>query len=263
MTGLDPRIARLEIKYLIDESMADRLRRDVASFCEADAHNEDDRKRPGYSISSLYLDTPSFAFYQAKERGDPERLKLRVRTYGDSPTAVLEIKRKISEFVAKSRATVSQGDVERAAAGLIDTSDQPAAARRCMDEFAYIVAASGAQPTLQVRYNREAYVSVIDRYARVTFDRNIAARRQETWAAMSDSSHWCEFDDFLQPDQANRCVMLELKCGSSIPFWMGDLVRRHSLVAQSFSKYSIGIQLTGRRLGEQFISRRLAKVIAA
>lgn len=263
MRVFDQRVDRLEIKYLIDESLADRLRRDIASFCEADSHNEDDRKQPGYSISSLYLDSPNFAFYRAKERGDSERLKLRVRTYGDAPTAVLEIKRRISEFVAKSRATVSRSEVERAVAGLADTSDQPAEVRRCIDEFAYIVAASGAQPTLQVRYDREAYISAIDQYARATFDRNIAARRQEDWAPMSSSNNWCEFNDFLRPDEANRCVMLELKCETSIPFWMSDLVRRHSLVAQSFSKYSIGIQLTGRRLGEQFVSRRLVKVIAA
>ncbi len=263
MKAFDERFERLEIKYLIDEFMADRLRRDIAPFCVADSHNENDREQPSYSICSLYLDSPSLAFHQAKERGDPVRLKLRIRTYGDAPLAVLEIKRKISDVIDKSRTTISRPDVERAVLGLLDTSAEPIEVRRFLDEFAYIVATSGAQPTLQIRYDREAYVSAVDEYARVTFDRKIAARREESWTPRSSLSGWSEFDDSWRPDQENRSVVLELKCESAIPFWMSDLVRKHSLTARSFSKYSIGIQMTGRQYGERFIARRSARVMTA
>lgn len=263
MNGFDERFERLEIKYLIDEFMVDRLRRDIEPFCNADAHNDTNREQPGYSISSLYLDSPTLAFHRAKERGDPERVKLRIRTYGDSPTATMEIKRKVSNVIDKTRTTILRRDAESAALGLLDSRIEPAASRRVLDDFAYIVATSGARPTLEIRYDREAYVSLFDTYARVTFDRKIGARRTESWTPTSIASGWAEFDNFWRPDQGDRRVVLELKCESVIPFWMSDMVRKHSLLAQSFSKYSIGIFYTGRSLGERFVPRRSAKVMIA
>ena len=57
----------------------------------------------------------------------------------------------------------------------------------------------------------------------------------------------------------HRSVVLELKCQSSIPSWISDLVRTQSLGRQSFSKYSVGVHLTGVRQGEDLMAKRSAR----
>ena len=97
MTDFTARFERLELKFLIEESQAEQIRSQIEPYCEPDPHcREAARGRlghSGYPISSLYLDTPALAFHEAKERGDPDRIKLRVRTYSDTSPATLEIKR--------------------------------------------------------------------------------------------------------------------------------------------------------------------------
>jgi SPX domain protein involved in polyphosphate accumulation len=263
MSAFETRFERLELKYLIDEVTADRVRRDIAPYCNADEHNDASRKQPGYTISSLYLDSPGLAFHCAKERGDSERLKLRIRSYAGAPFAVLEQKRKVSDIIDKTRASVPRSQVERAAQGLYTGKEEPLEVRNFLRKFAIVAATSGAQPTLHVSYQREAFMSAVDSYARVTFDRDIVAQRTNDWALDGDPSNWCAFNHNWRPDLRERNIVLELKCESSIPFWMSDLVRKNSLESQSFSKYSIGIRITGRQAGEGLVPRRSSKVMIA
>ena len=111
-------------------------------------------------------------------RGDPERLKLRIRTYSKSSPALLELKRRVSDVIDKTRVVVDRKQVEEAAAGLAAPVEDSPQARHSLNEFSRIVAESGAGPTLYVRYQREAYASVVDDYARVCFDRHLGAHRQ-------------------------------------------------------------------------------------
>jgi len=267
MSGFETRFERLELKYLIDELTAERVRREIAPYCEPDPHNlarSGLQRRPGrlgYAIDSLYLDSPGLAFHQAKERGDPERLKLRIRTYPRHSPAVLELKRKASDVIDKTRVVVDRKLAEEAACGLAPARDDTPEARRFLNRFGLIVAKAGAGPTLHVRYEREAYSSVVDEYARVTFDRRIAAQRASGWDLEPDPRNWCEFDDHWLPEYRNRSVVLELKCQSSVPYWISDLVRRNSLSRRSFSKYSTGIYLTGRSDGQFRLATRSAKVM--
>ena len=263
MSIFEARFERLEVKYLIDEVVADRLRRDIAPYCHPDIHNQSGPNHSSYEISSLYLDSPSLAFHRAKERGDAERLKLRVRSYAASNFGVMELKRKVADVIDKKRAAVLKAEVENAAYGFYDADDETEEVRAFLQEFAFIVASAGAEPTLLVRYDREAYVSSVDAYARVTFDRNITAQRTDRWAIDHSADLACHFDDYWRPDTRDKNVVLELKCEASIPHWMSDLVRGHSLVADSFSKYSIGIHLTGRHGGAHTVPQRSSKVMIA
>ncbi len=262
MAGFEARFERLELKYLIDEFTADRVRRDIEPFCSADPHNDalEDRARgvrPGYGICSLYLDSPGLSLFWAKERGDAERLKLRVRTYRGSSIAVLELKRKISDVISKTRASVTAAQVVPIANGRL-----PEASNRELDrflsDFALTSMQTGAQPTLHVRYDREAYASDVDSYARVTFDRRIEVQRTHSWALDAGSDGWLLFDDFRRVDQRERTVVLELKCQSFVPWWITNLIRTHALKRQSFSKYGIGIYLTGLLNGEGSLPIRSA-----
>ena len=105
MSALPNRLARLEFKYLIDEATAGRVCQELKPYCSLDAHARQSTPSPasGYRVRSLYLDTPAFAFHRAKERGDPERFKLRVRGYDTCQVLYLEIKHRSADFVRKQR----------------------------------------------------------------------------------------------------------------------------------------------------------------
>ncbi len=262
MAGFEARFERLELKYLIDEFTADRVRRDIEPFCRPDAHNGTggDSGGLGYGISSLYLDSPALKLFWAKERGDPERLKLRVRTYRGSSIAVLELKRKISDVISKTRAGVARAQVAPIARGQLPEPSNPEV-DRFLNDFALTSMKVGAQPTLHVRYDREAYSSEVDTYARVTFDRGIRAQRTRDWALDAGRDGWLSFDDYRRPDQRDRTVVLELKCQSLVPWWITNLIRTHALKQQSFSKYGIGIYLTGLLNGEASLPLRSARAL--
>lgn len=261
MSSFESRFERLELKYLIDEATAVGIRKDIRPFCMADVHNPPPTAggARGYEIGSLYLDSPGLAFYHAKERGDSERVKLRVRTYTGSPQAVVEVKRRVADVIDKTRASIDRKDVERTAAGWIDSHHQNDEMSRFLVDFGLLVARSGAEPTLHLRYEREAYASFVDHYARVTFDRNITAKRTDSWDLEPSSDEWSHFDEHWKRDDAERNVVLEIKCQSMIPWWVTDLIRAHELKRQSFSKYSVGIHVTGLRNGEDRIARRSAR----
>ena len=133
---------------------------------------------------------------------------------------------------------------------------------RFLSDFALTSTQSGAQPTLHVRYDREAYSSDIDTYARVTFDRRIEAQRTHRWDFDGGPGRWCSFDHSRRPDRFDKDVVLELKCQSFVPWWITNLIRTHALNRCAFSKYGIGIYLTGVNYGEGSLSRRSARALA-
>ncbi len=265
MSGFETRFERLELKFLIDELKAEALRSQIEPYCEADAHSlprpESGANTRGYKISSLYLDTPGLAFHRAKERGDARRIKLRARTYSATSAVTLEIKRRVSDVISKTRAVIDRNHVEATCHGLHEQHAADPQARAFLDEFARIVATSGASPTLTVRYLREAYSSCVDQYARITMDRNIEVRRTSEWNLIPDELDWCRFDHYWKTHHVTTPVVLEIKCQSIVPFWVMDLIRRNDLSRTAFSKYSIGINLTGQVMGHQEHYSRSLKVL--
>ena len=269
MAVFEARFERLELKYLIDEYTADRIRHDIVPFCQPDPHNFGHNARSvggnprgslGYGISSLYLDSPGLALFNAKERGDSKRLKLRIRSYRGSQIAVLELKRKISDIIDKTRASVDRAQVKRIATGRLPAASDPEL-DRFLTNFALTSMKVGAQPTLHVRYDREAYSSEVDTYARVTFDRRVEVQRARDWDRAPDPDGWYAFDQYRRPELRDKNVILELKCQSFVPWWITNLIRSHALKRQSISKYGVGIYLTGRLNWETSLSSRSARAL--
>jgi len=266
MSGFETRFQRLEIKFLIDEPTADVVRQQLEPYCQIDPHSFDHPRRDdghiGYTISSLYLDTPSLAFHRAKERGDANRLKLRVRTYSKTSRATFEVKRRHSDVIDKARIIVDRDRVESCAYGLLDGLDVNDQMESFLNDLGVLVAVSGGFPTLTVKYDREAYASVVDDYARVTFDRRIRAVRTEDWdLAPAEDDCWCRFDDHWCTHHVTDPIVMEIKCRKTVPLWLVDLIKRNNLSRCSFSKYSIGINLTGMQLGHREAYSRSSKVM--
>ena len=100
------RIERSEAKYLLPTAVIPAVREFLKPHCRPDPHGAGDPAE--YLITTLQLDTPTYALHAAKELEAYRRFKLRVRTYGLDGRApiILEVKCKTGRQVSKSRATI-------------------------------------------------------------------------------------------------------------------------------------------------------------
>jgi hypothetical protein len=265
MSRFETRFERLEKKYLIEESEVDRVREFIGPYCIEDEHNRSRPRGPassgrdGYEIASLYLDSPSLEFHRARERGDPERFKLRVRAYPGTRFASLEIKRRVADIIDKSRVAIDADRIEACAHGAVDPVLADPSCFAQAARFSRLMTAAVAEPTLLLRYEREAWTSTVDDYARVTFDRNIVAQRVRDWDMSGNPEGWCAFDDHWNGMRVEPPAVMEIKCHTTVPHWVGDLVRSLRLRQQNFSKYSIGIHLTGCEQGTRNLAPRSSR----
>lgn len=264
-------IERREYKYLIDELTAGLVRERLRPFCVRDPYAA---KQPDgrYTIDSLYLDTPRRDLFHANLVERHDRFKLRIRTYpahrpvalpsrgDDSATAgeasphpapvFFEVKRRVGDVISKARGRVARDRwrhvFEAADLGPVELSQRPA-----VERFLALAHTIGAQPITLVRYEREPWVSTIDHYARVTFDRRIRS------VSMGDlsldappSAHggaWRHMDHagFQKVEKAEdgrSATILELKFTRAVPTWLVSLVRSLELSRSSFSKYGTSIR---------------------
>jgi SPX domain protein involved in polyphosphate accumulation len=227
---------RYECKYAIDEAQAAAVRQAIGPYVEPDPHA---RKRPDgcYDIQSAYLDSPNLRLYQETRDGNVNRLKLRVREYpgsGADAPVFAEIKRRYDRLVLKSRARMSRPMAVDMLAGVTDkipglSQDEQA----CHDEFVGWLLKWQARPVVWVGYTREAYVGIYQEDLRITFDRRLRCAPAES-LERPEETDWRE----MEPCR----VVLELKFDVSYPDWMQQLVARHELRQESFSKYAKAVE---------------------
>lgn len=229
---------RYELKYLVPDSVSGQVREALRPYCTLDrfAAAAADHQ---YTITSLYLDTPSRAFHRAKIERQHYRFKLRIRTYGelsDGPV-FFEVKRKIGDIVAKNRALVPRGDwVSRL------TGANPRDASSAELDFRSLMDSHGAIPMLLARYSREAWLSSVDDYARVTFDRRLVYQPVSSWDLLGRPGAWLAQDDVTATRMVGRATVLELKATRHVPSWMIGLIRRIGLIRSGYSKYCTGVE---------------------
>jgi hypothetical protein len=230
---------RYELKYIIPEWQTDALRAALEPFCVRDPHADKGRDR--YPIRSLYLDTLGHELYGMSQQRRARRWKARIRCYNGAALLFLEIKSKDHDVVKKQRAMIPiVGWVERLRAGPVDAS----VAERI---FTDRLERHHLLPTLMVRYEREAWASTVDSYARVTFDRRIECQPWQDWSLDGDERNWTSLDDERSMGGVAQGVVVELKCLRAVPRWLSALARSFCLPKTRYSKYCKGIDCIRRR----------------
>jgi len=238
-------IERREYKFLTDEATARAVRAAALPFCELDAHGSKE-STGDYLIDSLYFDTPEFALYQANERQQVDRFKLRIRRYPATPQGpvFLEVKRRVNDIIAKTRGRLPSSEWT----ALVEDpcAEIPASIRgqdrAAVERFLCLVHTYRARPVALVRYRREAYVSQIDQYARVTIDRQICSQRRDRVSMEASPTGWLDMDHPGIQQDLSSLTVVELKFTSAVPRWMINLVQSLDLFRSSFSKYGSAIE---------------------
>lgn len=243
--------SRFEMKYMITEGQALRVREFVRSYLELDEYGVG-KPNFAYAVHSLYLDSDDLLLYWRTINGEKNRYKLRVRFYNDNPDTPIffEIKRRHNNCIIKHRAALKREWVPLALGGELPplwafTSRNPKH-EAALSEFLFLMQSLQAKPKAHVAYFREAYLPADDNSARVTMDRAVRTEPQFTdrpATRMQDPT-------YIWPG----VVVLELKFTDRFPLWFRDMVEALELTQCSAAKYVAGIEL----LGEHRFSRENA-----
>lgn len=235
-------LQRFELKYLITEDIALKVRDFVSSYLEIDEYGAT-QKNLSYPIHSLYLDTDDLKYYWSTVNGTKNRYKLRLRFYENRPNAPVyfEIKRRMNNAILKQR-----GPVRREAVELILNGHLPGAEDILSEDPKHIVAVERfrelmlhdrASPKSHVAYYREAWISPMNNSIRVTLDREVRCEPEHT-AKLSP-----EIKNPIYP--FGNKVVLEIKFTGRYPDWFKDLVHTFGLTQCAASKYVDGIVVGG------------------
>jgi hypothetical protein len=230
-------LERYELKYLIPFSMVQPISDYVANFCDMDYYS---RISPDgfYTINSLYFETQNFHFMRAKEN-QTGRFSLRVRSYGDLPKApyYFETKEKIGDFSRKRRGRVP---VENWPDLFLQPDRDPgfrAGDDPHLQHFLTLTRQYGAMPAILTQYRRRAYLSNVDDYVRVTFDRSLRYRPETDYNVKPTEETMLNYDHPETFGYSGVNVVLELKCERKVPVWLVDVIKRFNLVRMGFSKF--------------------------
>ncbi len=233
-------LERFELKYLIPESLVDPISDFAAIYCDLDKYSEssDDGF---YTVNSLYLDSPGYLFLKKRLAGAENRFNMRIRSYNclSGLPCFLEIKQKKSGVCKKFRAVVDDEKWHRLfdTPGYAPRDDTHEAGTSRLDLFLRTALSHNVEPKILTRYRRKAYISNVDDYARITFDKALQYQPETRYNLVPDENIMIPYDNSENFDPACS-VILELKCiTTQVPRWFLDLISLFNLQRGSFSKY--------------------------
>ncbi len=256
--GFEIQWERYENKYLIPSQLVPAIRSYALDFCRPDAYGTGNP--PEYTVTTLQLDNEWLDLHYAKERELNSRFKLRARTYGtpgDAPV-FMEIKRKYRQTIVKSRVCIpfKEWSEDLLYATRLQIEFSSAKERDTFYDFVRLTRSIDARPKTLIRYVRECYASVSDRYARVTFDRRLEYQPTTSWTDWGRSGRWKSMDSPVAQGLGHpySAVVLELKCLNDTPVWMLDLIKEFDLVRTGNCKYCTALWQEAPFAGEPYVT---------
>ena len=215
---------RREFKYLMDRRALPALRRALRVWCDLDTNAGPDNT---YALRSLYFDAPDLRLFHANEREAPDRFKARIRCYPEAASSpvLAEIKFRSGDVIRKTRTRLPEGDWT---AGLRAGP---------LDPFVVRMHRHDLRPVVLVDYRREAWMSRVDDYARVSIDSAIRCQASDRLSLDAHPGRWRPIDHPGLTWTHSSPLVVELKWAECAPAWMVQLVTSLDLLRHSFSKY--------------------------
>jgi hypothetical protein len=265
---------RLELKYLIDERVALRVRDFVSSYLEIDEFGAT-RPNLSYPVHSLYLDSDDLRLYWDTINGTKNRFKLRLRFYDNRPDAPVyfEIKRRMNNCILKRRGGVRRDAVDGLLAGHLPepsvVTSQAPHNLLALQLFCQRMMSLHARPKAHIAYLREAWVTPNDNSIRVTMDRQVKCEREFTprlCTQMDQPAHLFGNEVILEIKftvdggkqslwDSDEDMILDLRSKPRYPRWFEDMVRVFGLMQTGAAKYVEGVAAVGEYTFQQNGSR--------
>lgn len=220
---------RNEIKFLLNPAQFEIIKAEIEERMTPDGFCRDGGS---YMVYNIYFDTEKDDIIRRSLSKPYYKEKLRLRSYtmparGDDKVFP-EIKKKVGGVVAKRRASMSYNE----AMEFFKNRKQPCVDGyqdiQIMKEIAEFLSRYDAKPKLYLSYERSAFFDKDDSQLRVSFDKDILTRRHKVNLIDGD------FGSELLKDGG---VLMEVKCGGSIPVWLCGMLSELGVHKTSFSKY--------------------------
>ncbi len=221
---------RYEKKYLLSKEQYVELKERIKHVTEKDKHGDT-------TICNIYYDTPEYKLIR-KSLDKPEyKEKFRIRSYGvanENTKVFAEIKKKYDGVVYKRRVSYKHKEMMNGTMGQLKLKSNEVD-RQILDEITYLFNVyEGLQPMMFISYDREPFFATDESGIRITFDKNILYRTTDL-----------RLDKYVGgiPVLPNdKCCILELKTGPSIPVWISEILTELKIYPASFSKYGVAYQ---------------------
>jgi len=231
------------MKYLISESKAQAIAQFIKPYIQLDRYCKLQRG-DAYPIVSLYLDSDNLLLARESMTGQKNRFKLRIRGYTDDPDypRFFEIKRRMNTIIIKNRTRVMHPDTATVLAGLSLPRRDYSINEETLKQFQFYMKSINAQPTILVRYMRQAFEGTSENRVRVTLDRELCYKVTKEPEIKINGRGWQHHSYTLSR------VILEVKFTDRYPAWLNRMVKYFDLRQESISKYATSI-LQSRMLG--------------
>jgi hypothetical protein len=254
--------SRYELKYLIPQRVAVRIRKFVRQYLELDEFGGG-YPNYDYPVHSVYLDTDDWKIYWRTINGDKNRFKLRIRYYNeqDKSPVFWEVKRRMKDVILKQRCGIWRSAADLVLNGQLPEQHEMAAPHnplevKAIQEFLRLQYEMGAVGKMHVAYEREAYVNDHNNEIRVTFDRHVrvATRFDQQLTTQMKKPFVCTGTG----ENPEDVVILELKYSGRFPNWFQELVETFNLMQGGAAKYAEGTTLyAGRKLAPIDVVRNM------
>ncbi len=236
---------RYELKFLVPIELVDQISEFVEIYCELDPFSSIEPDNY-YKVNNIYLDSPNYLFLERRLAGVDHRFNMRIRSYGDTPKFPFfcEVKHKTMGVVKKKRAKIYEDNWADVFSEKIIGNQSKVIWSDDEDykgHFLRLAFLHNVEPKVFTQYRRKAYASVVDDYARVTFDRDLRFMRSNGYSLHPNEEELSHYDNPTKFDGEENIIM-ELKCTTKVPMWFLDLITYFNLTRTSFSKYVTGVQ---------------------
>ena len=222
---------RRELKYLIDATQRAALEQVFGEKMMPDRYHHS-------SIRNIYYDTPDHRLIRHSLEKPVYKEKLRLRCYGDSQEAFLEMKKKYKGIVYKRRISVTEAQAQQFMTCQGRLPDSQIAREMTYFRDFY----RDLQPAVYLSYERDSWLGKEDPGLRITMDREIHFRRSDLRLAASPDGQ-----AILPPELS----LLEVKAEYAIPLWLTNLLSQQKIQRISFSKYGRAYEMGLRETIEE------------
>ena len=212
---------RVEKKYLLTKEQYEYLVEAIEPYMHVDRYGETE-------IRNIYFDNSDNELIETSLRKPEYKEKLRLRSYGtpDSDSTVFfEIKKKYRGIVYKRRISMKLHE----AYSYIDSGELPGyLVGNIPIEIDYMVKRYRLSPKAFISYKRIAWAGNSDPELRITFDRDITSRYDDTRLESEAAGH-----KILPPDT----YLMEIKIPGAMPLWLAHVLSEKNIFPHSFSKF--------------------------
>lgn len=229
---LETKFKRIETKYILTKDERDAILSDLKEYMVEDDY-------PTSSIMTIYFDNENFDMIKDAIAKKNMREKVRMRTYNPNPQldsqVFLEIKKKDSNGVGHKFRLVSEPDAinQLITDGAVDSRITDHALIEEIQELRQRY--SNLKPRMLICYDRLSFKEkhTIKGHSasniRLTIDQNLTYR----------DSNVSLFDGKAgYPLLDNNHVIMEIKAPGQQPHWLKEILDKHAITAEKFSKYS-------------------------